>query len=242
MVLKECKRRMLPSAPLLTFTLTSSMPFWCGSLICRMVRILVLPSGSIIAYAGHRFWPVNSSKGFLDKISTFLMVLRGVGSMEVFLLSSMRVCTFSMGVIWIFSMEVIPMVFKGIWLYAVGTLGHRFTSRPWMRWFTLAFTSFGSALGSLVPISWLFGPTTCTEMVFITTLVTFLAPCWAFSRQVRHNAFATYLPGATLGSWAITFLKFEGSDLIYGGCHCNSSIGLVSVEVPDCCLMLFGIL
>ena len=170
------------------------------------------------------------------------MVLKGVGSMEVFLLSSMRVCTFSIEVIWIFSMEVIWMVLKRIWLYAVGTLGHRFTSRPWMRWFTLAFASFGSAPGSPVPISWLFGPTTCTEMIFITTLVTFLAPCWAFSTWVRHATFTACLPKATLGSLAITFPEFEGSDLVYGGCHYKSSIGLVSVEVPDCCLMLFGIL
>ena len=111
-----------------------------------------------------------------------------------------------------------------------------------MRWFTLAFVSFGPALGLPVPVSCLFGPTTCTEMIFISTLVTFLAPHWAFSRQVRHATFAACLPGATLGSMAITFPEFEGSDLVYGGCHCNSSIGLVAVEVPDCCLMLFGIL
>ena len=30
---------------------------------------------------------------------------------------------------------------------------------------------------------------------------------------------------------ALTFPVLEGSDLVYGGCHCNSSIGLVLVEV-----------
>ena len=78
-------------------------------------------------------------------------------------------------------------------------------------------------------------------MIFISTLVTFLAPCWAFSRQVRHTAFTTCLTLATLGPMALTFPVLEGSDLIYGGCCCNSSIGLVSVEVLNSCLMLFGV-
>ena len=78
-------------------------------------------------------------------------------------------------------------------------------------------------------------------MVFISTLVTFLAPCWAFSRWVRHTTFTTCLTLATLGPVALTFPVFAGSDLIYGGCHCNSSIGLVSVEVLNGCLMLFGV-
>ena len=58
------------------------------------------------------------------------MVLKGVCSMEVFSLISMEVCTFSMEVICTFSMEVIQMVLKGGWLYAVGTFGHWFASRP----------------------------------------------------------------------------------------------------------------
>ena len=47
MVLKESKGRMLASAPSSTLTLMLSMPFQCGSLMLRIVRILVLPSGSI---------------------------------------------------------------------------------------------------------------------------------------------------------------------------------------------------
>ena len=38
---------MLPSAPSSTFTVTSSLPLWCGNLISNTVRILVLPSGSV---------------------------------------------------------------------------------------------------------------------------------------------------------------------------------------------------
>ena len=112
----------------------------------------------IIAYAGHRLWPRNGRKWFLNKISTFLMVLKGVGSMEVFLLISMRVCTFSMEVIW--------MVLKEGWLNAVGTLGHWLASRPGPRRLTFALTSSGCAMGLSVSSSWLFRPRTCTEMIF----------------------------------------------------------------------------
>ena len=76
-------------------------------------------------------------------------------------------------------------------------------------------------------------------MIFIATLVIFLAPCWAFSRQVRHSTFTTCLTLVTLGPLALTFPVLEGPDLIYGGCCCSSSIGLVSVEVLNGCLMLF---
>ena len=79
-------------------------------------------------------------------------------------------------------------------------------------------------------------------MIFISALVTILAPCSAFSWQVRLSVFATCLTQATLGSVAITFLEFIGLCLI-NGCYCgNSTIGIVSVEVFDCHLMLLGIL
>ena len=48
MALKEFKGRMLPSAPSSTLTVTSSMLLQCGSFICKTVRILVLPSGSVL--------------------------------------------------------------------------------------------------------------------------------------------------------------------------------------------------
>ena len=47
MVLKESRGRMLASALLSTLSLTLSMLFWCGSLMFRIVRILVLPSRSV---------------------------------------------------------------------------------------------------------------------------------------------------------------------------------------------------
>ena len=79
-------------------------------------------------------------------------------------------------------------------------------------------------------------------MIFIATLVTFLAPCWAFSRWVRHSTLTTYLTLVTLGPLALTFPVLEGPNLIYGGCHCNSSVGLVLVEVLNGHLVLFGML
>ena len=77
---------------------------------------------------------------------------------------------------------------------------------------------------------------------FISTLVTIFAPCWAFSWQVQLSTSATCLIWATLGSVAVTLLEVEGLDLIDGCCCSNSSIGLVSVEVFYCHLMLLGML
>ena len=83
MVLKESKGRMLASALLSTLTLTLSMPFQSGSLMFRIVRILVLPSGSIsLLMLAIDFEPVNSVKCLFDKVITFLMVLKGVSPME----------------------------------------------------------------------------------------------------------------------------------------------------------------
>ena len=154
------------------------------------------------------------------------MVLKGVGSMEVFFLwfpwrsalspwrfsplISMEVCSFSMEVICVFSMEVIWMVLKGGWLYAIGTFGHWLASRPGMMWLTSALTSSGCAMGFSVPSSWLLRPTLCTEIVFIATFVTFLAPHWAFSRWVRCSTLTAYPTLVTLGSLALTFPVLEG--------------------------------
>ena len=210
----------MPSAPSSTLTLRSSMPLQCGSFICRIVRILVLPSRSVLLLMLARFWPGNGRKWFLYKISTFLMVLKGVGSMEVFLLISMRVCTFSM--------EVIQMVLKGGWLYAVGTLGHWLAFRPGMRRLTLALTSSGCATGLSVPGSWLFRPTTCTEMIFIATLVTFLAPCWAFSWWVRLLHLPHVLPWLPLALWPWPFLCLKVLIL-------SMVVAIATIGLLDCC-------
>ena len=93
-----------------------------------------------------------------------------------------------------------------------------------------------------VPGALMLQPTTCTKIVFISTLMAFLAPCWAFSWWVRHAAFTTCLTWATLDSVAIVFPELEWLDLIYVCCCCNSTIGFVSVEVFFCHPMLLGML
>ena len=93
---------------------------------------------------------------------------------------------------------------------------------PFASWLSMGWSVLVSVLGIFsVP-----GPTTHTKMIFVSTLVTFVAPCWAFSQWVRCAAFAACLIlGCTLGSVAITFFKFEHLDLINHCCCCNSSIG-----------------
>ena len=233
MALKEFKGRMLPSAPSSTLTVMLSMPLQCGSFNCKTEDLGFALWICVIAYAGHRLWPGNGRKRLFKEFNTSQMVLKGIVSMEVFSLISMEVCTFSMEVIW--------MVLKGGWLHAVGTFGCRLASRPGMTWLTFALVSSGCTAGLFVPGSRLLRPTLCTEVVFIATLVTFFAPCWAFSRQVGHSTLTAYLT-ITFGSLALTFPLLEGPDLVYCGCHCNSSIGLVSLEVLDSCLVLLGML
>ena len=188
MALKEFKGRMLPSAPSSTLTVTSSMLLRCGSFICRTVRILVLPSGSVsLLMLATDFDLEMVENDFLRKSVLSWWSWKELAPWR-FSVVSMRVCTFSMEV-HIFSMEVVWMVLKGGWLYAVGTFGHQLASRPGTMWLTFALTSSGCATGLSVPWPCLLGPTTCTEMIFIATFVTFLP-------HVGHS----------LGGWDITHL------------------------------------
>ena len=61
-----------------------------------------------------------------------------------------------------------------------------------------------------ISLALLLWPTISTKMIFISTLVTFLAECWAFSGWMRFAAFTLCFTCATLGSEAIAFLEFEG--------------------------------
>ena len=116
--------------------------------------------------------------------------------------------------------------------YAVGTSGVGSASRYqfWPSGPTLRASCGAPGMGWSLAVLWalLLQPTTCTKVVFISTLVTFLAPCWAFFWWVRWAACLTW---ATLGSVAIAFPEPECLDFIYGCCCCDSTIGLVSVEV-----------
>ena len=83
-------------------------------------------------------------------------------------------------------------------------------------------------------------PTTCTEMVLITTFMTFLAPHWALTSQVGLGTLAACLTRATFTFVAIVVPGFEGLDLVNGGCHCYSTTNLVPIEVFHHAFMLLG--
>ena len=124
------------------------------------------------------------------------------------------------------------------------TFGALVTSQPGLLTFVFVLTSSRCAARSSVSSSRLFGPTLGTKMILISTLVTFFTICWALSQWVRGPTLTTYLtltPGTGSGSRSLAF-PCEGSDLIDGGRHRNSAIGLVSVKVFDGCLMLFCVL
>ena len=109
---------------------------------------------------------------------------------------------------------------------------------PFAAWLSMGWSVLVSVLGTFsVP-----GPATCTKMIFVSTLVSYFAPCWAFSQWMRCAAYAACLTWATLGSVAITFFKLKHLDIINCCCCCNSSIGSVSVEVFYCHLVLLGML
>ena len=241
MALKEFKGRMLPSAPSSTLTVMSSMLLRCGSFICRSVRILVLPSGSVsLLMLATDFDLEMVENDFLRKSVLSWWSWKELAPWKFSLWSPWGSAFLHRGLHFLHG-DHLNGLERRLTL-CCGHFGHQLASRPGMMWLTFALMSSGCAMGLSVPSFWLLRPTTCTEMIFIATLVTFLAWCRAFSKWVRHSTFATCLTLATLGSMALTFLLMEGSYLIYGGCHCNSSIGLVLVGVLNGCLMLFGVL
>ena len=136
------------------------------------------------------------------------------------------------------------MVLKGGLLYAMCTFGCLVASRPGLLTFAFALASSGCAVGSSVPSSQLPGPTLHTKMVLISTFMTLFSPCRAFSGWMRCSTLTTYLtltsgPGSSPRSLAFSC---EGSDLIDCGRRCDSSVGLVSVEVFDSRFMLLCML
>ena len=125
------------------------------------------------------------------------------------------------------------MVLKWVQLYTMDTLGVESASGSWLG-------PSGPTLECLIVllpqgVSCCPGGPFCFDLqhvlkCFLFPLMTFLAPCWAFSRWMRHAAFTACLTWATLGSVAIAFPELEGLDLVYGWWFYNSTIGFVSVE------------
>ena len=205
-----------------------------GNFICNMVRILVLPSGSVSLLMLATDFDLEIVEN--DCFKNSVLPEAPWRSLGLASLLSMEVCTISMEVTW--------MVLKGGWLYAMCTFGHLVTSWPGLLTFAFALTSSGCAAGPSVRSSWLSGPTLHTKMVFISTFMTLFAPSRAFSGWMRCSILTIYLTlTSSLGS-GLRSLAFscEGSDLVDCGRRCNSTIGLVLVKVLDGCFVLFCML
>ena len=111
-----------------------------------------------------------------------------------------------------------------------------------MMWLTFALMSSGCVMGLPVPGSWLLRPTTCTEMIFIATLVTFLAPHRAFFRWVRRSTFTACLTLATLGPlalwpWPFLCLKVLISSMVVAIATPPLDRWLKSLMVASCYLV-----
>ena len=146
MTLKEFKGRMLPSAPSSTLTVTSSMLLQCGSFSCNMVRILVLPSGSVsLLMLATDFDLEMVENDCLRNSVLFEVPWRSpLCCPWRSALSPWRSSVFS-------PWRVIWMVLKGGWLHAVCTFGCQIASRTGPTWLTFALASSGCAAGFSVP-------------------------------------------------------------------------------------------
>ena len=166
MALKEFKGRMLPSAPSSTLTVTSSMLLWCGSFSCNMVRILVLPSGSVsLLMLATDFDLEIVENDCLRNWVPFGVPWRSPLCPWRFALSPWRLS--------VSSPWRSGVVLKGGWLHVVCTLGHLVASRPGLLMFTFALASSGCAAGSSIPSSWLFGPALSSNVFYCHICDTF---------------------------------------------------------------------
>ena len=110
---------------------------------------------------------------------------------------------------------------------------------PSVSWLSTGWSVLVSVLGIFsIP-----SPTTCSKIIFVSTLVALFAPHWAFSWQVQLSTFVTCLTLATLGFVAITVtFSVIVMDLINACCYCSSTIWLMSVEVFHSHFVLLGML
>ena len=222
---------MLPSAPSSTFTVMSSALLWCGNLICNMVRILVLPSGSVslLILATDFDLLIVENDCFKNSVLPWApwrslvccpwrsaLSLWGLPEWSWKEVDSM-LC--ALLVVWLLLDLDCWRLF--LFLHPLDVLRDHLSDPPRLS-----------------------GPTLRTKMILIPTFMTLIAPHWAFSWWMRCSTLTTYFtltpgPGSSLRSLAFSC---EGSDLVDRGRRCNSSIGLVSVKVLDGCFMLFCML
>ena len=111
------------------------------------------------------------------------------------------------------------------WIYPLSPLMHiSYTCSCFS--FCLWLSMGRSVLVSVLGIFSVPGPTTCTKMIFVSTLVTFFAnSCWAFSQSGEMCWHLLHvLPGPPLALWSVvTFFELE--------CHCDL-INVVAVATP----------
>ena len=175
-----------------------------------------------------------------DIICAFCRVLKGESHMEVIGKSLMD--------IWGESPTELKMVMKLVQLNTMSTSSVGSASGSWLRLsgLTLRACHFAPAmrLSLTVPRVFLLWPTTSIKVVFISTLMTFFAPCWTFSQWVGCAAFTACLTLGTLkvGSLAIAFPLLESVGLIYSHWCGNSTIWFVLVEVFHHHFMLLSLL
>ena len=220
---------MLPSAPSSTFTVTSSIPLWCGNLICNTVRILVLPSGSVSLLMLLTDFDLQIVENDCFKNSVPEAPWR-----------SLVCCPWRSAL----SPWRLP---EWSWKEADSILCALLV--PWLLLDLDCWRLFLFLRPLDVLRDHLSPPPDCLDLHwvlkwFLFPLMTFFTKCWALSRWVRGTTLTTCLtltPGTGSGSRSLAF-SCEGSDLIDGGRRRNSAIGLVSVKVFDSCFVLFCVL
>ena len=202
MALKEFKGRMLPSAPSSTLTMTLSMPLQCGSFSCNMVRILVLPSGSV---------------SLLMLATDFELEMVENDCLRNSVLWSWKEAPWRSPLCCPWRSALSP------WRSSVFS-SWRLSDWSWKEADSMLYALL--VTGLLLDLDWhglplplcpldmlqdfLFPPPDCLDLhwvlkwFFIATLMTLFAPCWAFSRWVRRSTLTAYLT-LTSGLLALTF-------------------------------------
>ena len=143
---KEFKGRMLPSAPSSALTVTSSMPLWCGSFSCNTVRILVLPSGSVLLLMLATDFDLEMVENDCLRNSVLFEV-----PWRSPLCCPWRSALFPWRLSVFSPWRSSEWSWKGGWLHAVCTFGCRVASRSGLMWLTFALVPSGCAAGLSVP-------------------------------------------------------------------------------------------
>ena len=169
---------MLPSAPLSTFTVTSSTLLRCGNFICNTVRILVLPSGSVslLILATDFDLQIVENDCFKNSVLSWSPWRSPVCSPWRSALSLWGLPEWSWK-----EADSMLCVLLVTWLLLDLDCWRLF----------LFLCPLECAVGLSVPSSRLFGPTLGAKMILISTLMALFAIGWALSRWMRCPTLTT---------------------------------------------------